>query len=138
MCRYAFHNYRDHFACFDCRKSFKYWQWEPCDEKTFIAKQRLEHVPREIVCPECKRPMFDMGLDFKAPRKSNRTSWKVAETLARNGFTFHDCGCGMGVRVPRTMREVTQWLEARREKSDGEKLLQGYGRRSKRNKRARA
>ena len=33
MCRYAWHNYRDHFACFDCRKAFKYWQWEDCDER---------------------------------------------------------------------------------------------------------
>ena len=45
MCRYAWHNYRDHFACFDCRKAFKYWQWAETDEATFYRKQQLQHVP---------------------------------------------------------------------------------------------
>jgi len=123
MCRYAWHNYRDHFACFDCRKAFKYWQWEECDETTFRTKQRLEHVPREIVCPDCSKPMTDMGLDFKAPRKSDIEAWKILEILAQNGFTFHGCGCYVGFKPPRTLQEVPQWLEEHRRKSEGERIL---------------
>lgn len=123
MCRYAWHNYRDHFACFACRKTFKYWQWEPCDEIAFNTKQRLDHVPREIICPDCAKPMIDMGLDFKAPRKTDVTAWQILELLAQNGFTFHNCGCGVGFTPPRTIREVPQWIEDHRRKSKGEKLL---------------
>ena len=43
MCRYAWHDYRDHFACFDCRKAFKHWQWEEVDERTFKQRQKLRH-----------------------------------------------------------------------------------------------
>lgn len=123
MCRYAWHNYRDHFACFDCGKAFKYWQWEPVDEEKFTQKQRLEHVPREIVCPDCKQPMIDMGLDFKAPKKTDANAWEILKALVDHGFTFHSCGCYVGFTPPKTLREVPQWIEEHRRKSDGEKML---------------
>jgi hypothetical protein len=125
MCRYAFHNYRDHFACFACRKAFKYWQWEPCDEATW-KKQHLKHMPRRIVCPDCGEPMVDMGLDFKAPKKSNREQWQILEALHANGFTFHGCGCYVGFNPPATLREVPSWLERRRRESEGKLLLKTF------------
>lgn len=118
MCRYAWHNYRDHFACFDCRKAFKYWQSGECDEQAFRRKQRQRRVPREIVCPDCSKPMTDMGLDFKAPRKTAAKAWKILEILAHEGFTFHGCGCDVGFTPPRKLREVPQWLEEHRRESD--------------------
>lgn len=128
MCRYAWHNYRDHFACFDCRKAFKHWQWEECNEAEFWTKQRLQHVPREIVCPDCDKPMIDMGLDFKAPRQSDVEAGKILERLAQEGFNFHNCGCGVGFKPPTTLREVPQWLaEHRRDKSKGELLMEKFG-----------
>jgi len=123
MCRDAWHNYRDHFACFDCRKAFKYWQWEHVDEATFKRKQKLQHVPREIMCPDCKNPMVDMGLDFRAPRKTDIEAWQILKALAENGFTFHACGCYVGFTPPKTLREVPQWIEDHRRKSAGEQLL---------------
>src|SRR5262245_9116746 len=111
MCRYAWHNYRDHFACFDCRKAFKYWQWEATDKKTFNDRQQLQHVPREIVCPDCSQPMADMGLDFKAPPKSNSQAWEIMRILHQEGFSFASCGCGAGFSPPRTLREVPQWIK---------------------------
>jgi hypothetical protein len=127
MCRYAWHNYRDHFACFDCRKAFKHWQWEECNEAEFWTKQRLRHVPREVVCPDCSKPMIDMGLDFKAPRQSGVEAWKILELLAQEGFMFDNCGCGVGFKPPTTLREVPQWLdEHRRNKSKGELLLEKF------------
>jgi hypothetical protein len=127
MCRYAFHNYRDHFACFDCRKSFKYWQWEELDQAFFHRKQKRGHVPREIVCPECTKPMVDMGLDFKAPPKSNKAAWEILQALFEHGFAFHSCGCGgPGFKPPRTLREVPEWIKRHGRRSEGEKLSQKF------------
>jgi hypothetical protein len=123
MCRYAWHNYRDHFACFDCRKAFKYWQWEETDKASFDRAQRLRHVPREIVCPDCSKQMADMGLDFKAPPKKGAEAWEILRALYKHGFTFHSCGCSVGVRPPQTLREVPQWIEQHRRRGKGEKLL---------------
>lgn len=126
MCRYAWHNYRDHFACFESRKSFKCWQWAPVDESTFGTKQRLTHVPREIVCPDGKQPMVDMGLDFKAPPKNDIQQWQILHALYEHGFTFHGCGCYVGFNPPRTLREVPEWIEKHRSKSEAERLLGKY------------
>jgi hypothetical protein len=123
MCRYAWHNYRDHFACFDCRKAFKYWQWAETDEVRFNRKQKLRHVPREIVCPECSQPMVDMGLDFKAPRKTLTEAWEIMRSLYNSGFTFHSCGWCVGFTPPRTLREVPEWIEQHRRRGEGEVLL---------------
>jgi len=126
MCRYAWHNYRDHFACFECRKAFKYWQWAETDEAGFQRRQRLQHVPREIVCPDCFQPMADMGLDFKAPPKADTEAWAVLRALYEHGFTFHSCGCWVGFTPPRTLREVPEWIERHRQRSEGERLLQNF------------
>jgi hypothetical protein len=130
MCRYAWHNYRDHFACFQCRKAFKYWQWEDCDESSWKMKKKLGHVPREIVCPDCSKPMVDMGLDFRAPAKDDTEAWRIMEVLYENGFTFQGCGCDVGFSPPRTLREVPEWLEKHRRKSAGESLLKRFEARS--------
>lgn len=126
MCRYAWHNYRDHFACFRCRKAFKYWQWEEVREGEWNAQAKLRHVPREIVCPDCSQPMVDMGLDFKAPTKDDIEAWEILEILTKHGFTFHGCGCYVGFSPPRTLREVPEWLERHRTLSPGEQLLKKY------------
>ena len=122
MCRYAWHNYRDHFACFDCRKAFKHWQWEEVDEGTFHEGQKRQHVPREIVCPECSRAMVDMGLDFKAPPHEDVKTWEIMRALRAHGFRCQSCGCGAGLRLPRTLREVPDWIERHRVRTEGEKL----------------
>jgi hypothetical protein len=62
-----------HWACFDCRKSF--------------AKDASE-TPRK--CPECAKPMIDMGAYFEPPRKLNKKRWEVMEILADYGYKFND------------------------------------------------
>jgi hypothetical protein len=61
-----------HWACFDCRKSF--------------AKDASE-PPRK--CPECSKPMTDMGAFFEPPRKLNVKRWNVMRVLADNGYRFN-------------------------------------------------
>ena len=61
-----------HWACFDCRKSF--------------AKDE-SGMPRK--CPECAKPMIDMGAYFEPPRKLNKKRWAVMKVLADYGFRFN-------------------------------------------------
>lgn len=68
--------------------------------------------------------MADMGLDFKAPRQEDRETWQILEALYQHGFTFHGCGWAVGVRPPRTLRQVPKWLEKHRWRNEGELLLE--------------
>ncbi len=61
-----------HWACFDCRKSF--------------AKEPLSEGARK--CPECAKPMIDMGAYFEPPRKLNKKRWAVMKILADYGYKF--------------------------------------------------
>lgn len=61
------------WACFDCRKSF--------------AKD-VSETPRK--CPECTKPMIDMGAYFEPPRQLNKKRWEVMKVLADNGYRFND------------------------------------------------
>ena len=119
MCRYAFHTYKEPFACFDCRKSFKQTsRWElPEDQRPEKGQ------PRIVLCPQCAKPMADMGLDFKAPKKSDEEQWKKVELLYNAGFRFDSCGCcGPGYR-PAELKEVESFIRSERRHSEGEALL---------------
>ncbi len=61
-----------HWACFDCRKSF--------------AKEPLSEGARK--CPECAKPMTDMGAYFEPPRKLNKKRWEVMKVLADYSYKF--------------------------------------------------
>ena len=61
-----------HWACFDCRKSFA---------KEMSASARK--------CPECAKPMTDMGAYFEPPRKLNKKRWEVMRVLADSGYRFN-------------------------------------------------
>ena len=61
-----------HWACYECRKSF--------------AK---DESPTARKCPECARPMTDMGAYFEPPRKLNKKRWEVMKVLAERGYKFN-------------------------------------------------
>ncbi len=61
-----------HWACFGCRKSF--------------AKD-AQDTPRK--CPECAKPMIDMGAYFEPPRRLNVKRWAVMKVLADYGYKFN-------------------------------------------------
>ncbi len=61
-----------HWACFDCHKSF--------------AKEESES-PRK--CPECAKPMIDMGAYFEPPRRLNKKRWEVMKVLADYDYRFN-------------------------------------------------
>lgn len=114
MCRYAISGpYRDHYACFACRKSFKWPHDRDVDPRTL----------RPPVCPDCRGPLEAMGLDFKAPPKDDLRQWQKVEVLALRGIRYVSCGCnGPGPR-PEDLRDVAAFLRGQLPESEGERLL---------------
>src|SRR5262245_53990327 len=122
MCRYA-RTYKKHHACFACRKAFKR---RPVTEWP-RRLQPPEGQPDLAPCPQCNRPMADMGLDFKPPRQDDSEHWEVVEFLYRRGVAYHSCGCnGPGYR-PSRWSEVESFLAAHRCRSAAEALLETFG-----------
>lgn len=100
MCRYSEHNYKHHFACFDCRRTVKMSYRDP-------------NSPA-VVCPECAKEMHWLGRDFAAPTRTNDLEWRALEILVRAGIVFDSCGCdGPGYR-PTTPREARKMVENRK------------------------
>lgn len=120
MCRYAFKIYKPHYVCFDCRKVFKQptvedmivqnGDWDSYREaflnkneeksKTFWVKNpklierfQKKYREKEYKCPQCREEMFNIGLDFKAPKKDKVKEWEIIRSMYRLGRTFHSCGC---------------------------------------------
>jgi hypothetical protein len=143
MCRYGFHLYKNHFACFSCRKAFK----QPPIEDYFAVQGRhqyaeLARVWRESVregqrqrteelgleleafereyretthkCPACGRPMIDMGKDFKPPRQSDVKAWRVMHGMYTTGHTFQTCGCNGPGWIPKSRSDYRSYLTAQR------------------------
>jgi hypothetical protein len=68
-----------HFACFDCRKSFKQPGSSNWDS----------NVPeRPFPCPDCKKPMVRLGRYFKAPPSRSLKAWREVERLYLSGERF--------------------------------------------------
>ncbi len=87
------------WACFSCRKFYK----SPHGE-----------VRREAAnCPQCRAPLNNMGLDFRAPRQTDVEQWRKVELLFQNGINFSSCGCGGPGFRPARLREVPNFLAQR-------------------------
>lgn len=105
MCRYAYGQYSCHWACFNCRKSWKTHSAWDSEAMMSGARSHEPHHQEESfgkghrVCPECSGPLVDLGQDFKTPKKLNKKQWRKVELLYDQGITFHSCGCdGPGER----------------------------------------
>lgn len=62
--------YKQHWACFHCRKMFRGPQ--PYDRKIKPYLGWVDVAP----CPQCGRPMSNMGLDFKPPKQHDVRQWE--------------------------------------------------------------
>jgi len=102
MCRYSPDNPKNHYACLDCRITFK------------------KHGG-EYPCPKCGKIMVALGRDFKAPRKQNKAQWDKVRKLFEAGFDFDSCGCdGPGYR-PKYRADVKRFLKESQE--DGYRFI---------------
>lgn len=108
MCRYGEASYKEPFACFDCRKSFKQMSYFEIPEH-----QRPTHRHERIVlCPQCGCVMADIGHDFKAPPMRDLRQWEKVRLLFEGGATFHSCGCGGPGYRPKKLSEVEQFMRS--------------------------
>jgi len=132
MCRYGMTTYKQHYACFACRKKFRQQLHHEDVKETLAAGDKKVPLvrysrqlawPESMKCPQCKGEMHCMGLDFKAPRQTDLKQWRKVEILFTHGFSYHSCGCcGPGLR-PKELREVDAFLRDNLPLSDGERLL---------------
>jgi hypothetical protein len=157
MCRYAFKEYKPHFACFTCRKAFKkvaikdYFSQRGLGEayeklfhtgmdskpyQTFVERygtdceaMSAEYLAAVGTCPHCSSEMAPMGLDFKAPSRDDNESWAIIQTLYEHGFAFKGCGCSVGYAPPSRLSGVAEFLRNHIKESDGQQLLQTISRR---------
>jgi len=126
MCRYSFHVYKPHYACFSCCKAFKRPLLSDTGRHQSTAgRWYAEQAGKEgqgwgteeqvaATCPNCGKLMADMGLDFKAPVRIDRKAWQHLRTLYSVGITFHSCGCGGHGYVPATTDALANYLTSRR------------------------
>ena len=104
MCRYAMIKYKSHYACFECRKTFK--RRLLCDIED---KDGLES--NEAKCPQCGNLMANMGKDFEAPKKSDVKEWEHIRRLYSVGITFHSCGCTGPGYIPNSGERLIAYLQ---------------------------
>ena len=110
MCRYAMIPYKPHYACFNCRKTFKRRMLG--DIK---GLESSEGVPAK--CPECGGLMANMGKDFESPKKTDVKAWAHIQNLYAVGVTFHSCGCTGPGYIPKTGEALIAYFE---------ELIRGY------------
>lgn len=106
--------YREHFACFRCRKAFK----QTADADLPADRRPTPGHPRAAPCPQCRTPMAEVGKDFEAPRQSDVGRWEVAELLHQHGIRL----AGGPNPRPADLKELEAWLSTRTG-SEGERLL---------------
>lgn len=102
MCRYAFHHYKPHYACFKCRKTFK---------RRLAGDIRKGSLNNPAKCPQCGELMANMGLDFESPPKNDVKVWEHIKNLYQVGITFHSCGCTGPGYIPRDTERLIAYLQ---------------------------
>lgn len=83
-------------ACFSCRKSFRL---------------SVDSGDAEKVCPECSGTLYEMGRNFRAPKKSDAQQWKKVKRLYEAGFRFIGSGAHDVPRLPEKLSDVESFLE---------------------------
>jgi DNA-directed RNA polymerase subunit RPC12/RpoP len=77
--------YLQQFACFKCRKAFKYEVQR--DWWAVKSPQAKTRNPEQVVCPDCGEKMWLMGRKFKAPKRNNLKQWLKVEKIRKTGLT---------------------------------------------------
>jgi hypothetical protein len=98
--------YKPHYACFECRKTFKRRLITDIDGGLNKTKEEIK-----AKCPDCGRLMADMGLDFKSPKRNDIKAWEHIKNLYISGITFHSCGCTGPGYIPKDYDSLLSYLE---------------------------
>lgn len=105
MCRYAMASYKPHYACFECRKTFK--RRLLGDIQGGYNKEAPDNPAK---CPECGNIMANMGLDFESPKKKDIKAWNHISLLYKVDITFHSCGCNGPGFIPNDSDELIKYF----------------------------
>lgn len=108
MCRYAMARYKSHYACFECKKTFK-------RRLLWDIKRDNNHEEIEAKCPQCSGLMANMGKDFEAPKMNDTKAWQHLKTLYSAGIAFHSCGCTGPGYIPNTNEALIKYLQEQRQ-----------------------
>src|SRR5262249_46381497 len=76
--------YKQHYACFQCRKAFKKTSIQEIPKRQL----RIDESGRIIHCPQCGERMPDVGYDFEPPKQDDIKDWKEAAARLQNSLDF--------------------------------------------------
>lgn len=96
-------SYKPHYACFNCRKTFK--------RRLMVDIKKGEASVFEAKCPQCGEFMANMGLDFESPKKDDVKMWEHIKSLFSVGLTFHSCGCSGPGYIPNSKEKLVEHFE---------------------------
>lgn len=82
--------------CLHCRKGFHQVRQKPNAYALSIGVAKTDKII--ALCPDCKQPMHDVGLGFKAPRAHEVRQWHRLQ----NFFARH-CPCASCRELGRTL-----------------------------------
>ena len=112
------------YACFECRKVFRR------EVRADWSSGKPARKESPATCPGCGGAMHNLGRHFRAPKQKDEARWREVERLFRAGLFFqYRGGRGLGRRPGR--RAVERFIEAARERSEGERLQERYAARGK-------
>lgn len=111
MCRYGITAYKPHYACFECRKTFKRRLLVDVDKD---SAYNSAHENQPYKCPECGGLTANMGLDFESPKKTDVKAWNHIQSLFEAGITFHSCGCSGPGYIPKDQESLIEFLKEKR------------------------
>ena len=119
MCRYAFYNYKDTYACFNCQIGFKRRNLsdvqpelsDKISKEGRAAKEKgLEYSSglKDPKCPNCGGEIFNIGRDLRVPSKTKDEQWRCIKYLVDKKYNIYSCGCqGIGF-VPHKMSDAIE------------------------------
>ncbi len=91
------------FACLNCRKSFK----RHCDA---LPKD----YPSKLPCIECNCIAYNLGRNFKPPKKSDIKQWEKIKYLIDHGFLFQkisiDPNSNESIPYPKDLDEAKDFV----------------------------
>ena len=111
MCKYAIYAYKPHYACFNCRKTFKRKLLVDINRNLAYNENENEKPSK---CPECSALMANMGLDFESPKKNDIKAWAHIQDLYKSDITFHSCGCSGPGYIPKDKTQLLAFLNEKR------------------------
>jgi DNA-directed RNA polymerase subunit RPC12/RpoP len=76
--------YKQHYACFDCRKAFKKTNLREVPKE----RQHVDEQGRVVHCPDCGARMPDVGFVFKPPKKSDVKAWEEWREYLTNTLDY--------------------------------------------------